>query len=133
MVRSRAVQVSQHGIKCLIFVSRSTTIKIALNPKSSSSPVTKSIVKCCHGWSGIFKGLRVPYGACRVGLALLQVWQSRTYLSTSFRYSGRVHCRLNSSSVLATPGCPEARSSWCCLIKFSRNSSLARKYRWSRW
>lgn len=73
------------GIKCLIFVSLSTTTRIALYSLLLGISVTKSIDISVHGQSGIDIDQSTPSGAFRGTLLRVHILQFQTYYISKLR------------------------------------------------
>jgi hypothetical protein len=67
-----------HGTKWAIFVSRSTTTRMASKPVDKGRSVIKSQEIEAHGLEGIGSGCNSPYGACRGALERWHVSQLST-------------------------------------------------------
>ena len=71
------------GIKCPIFVSLSTTTKMALYPCTKGNFVMKSALICDQAFSGIKFGINFPVGGCIQFLFRWQASHPSTYRFTS--------------------------------------------------
>ncbi|CAI7898256.1 unnamed protein product [Closterium sp. NIES-54] len=93
-MKSRAVSSAVidflHAAKCAIFVSRSTTTRIASFPLvPAGNPVTKSIVTYCQARSGGGIGCNCLAGHFRDDFMIWQVGHDATCRCTSINISGQ--------------------------------------------
>jgi hypothetical protein len=78
LVVASPVIVFLQGIKCDIFVKRSTTTRIESNLFEIGRPVIKSINRDVQGLLGICSGFKSPCGRWRIHLVQKQILQDLT-------------------------------------------------------